>query len=79
MKEPQKGLLKSLTLVLNVLVPALRPVKFTVNDVRSLFKIQISNTVTIAPFAGQLKCDASGRVSDSLNESILSARFMIQM
>lgn len=56
MKEPQKGLLKSLTLVLNVLVPALRPVKFTVN---SLFKIQISNTVTIAPFAGQLKCDAS--------------------
>lgn len=59
MKEPQKGLLKSLTLVLNVLVPALRPVKFTVNDVRSLFKIQISNTVTIAPFAGQLKCDAS--------------------
>lgn len=76
MKEPQKGLLKSLTLVLNVLVPALRPVKFTVN---SLFKIQISNTVTVAPFAGQLKCDASGRVSDSLNESILSARFMIQM
>lgn len=76
MKEPQKGLIKSLTLVLNVLVPALRPVKFTVN---SLFKIQISNTVTVAPFAGQLKCDASGRVSDSLNESILSARFMIQM
>lgn len=55
MKEPQKGLIKSLTLVLNVLVPALRPVKFTVNDVRSLFKIQIIEYRNGRTFCGTIK------------------------
>lgn len=46
-EETQKGPVKSFTSVLNLPVLPSDPLDFTVNYVRSLFKIQISNTVTL--------------------------------